>query len=350
MVTVNKKTKGKASSSRKEMSEYRGFALAHAAQSLLGVKVCGVEYPGGKSRESLLLILEEGQRVIATRRDDIGRARVEVGTLKALNKHKASVPKLFANNHSHILIQEEIKGTRLSLAFKNADERKYKKLCGATLDSLVKIHKAASAENLESLVSTLGGERDWIASLIERPEIIGKQCGIEAPKLNREALVDLLSVRKPRFIKWDSRPGNAMVDAQGKVLWFDWEHAGKRNRLDDAAWVLGDEFLPDHPEAEKSVIKRYLPKFADVMSEQEASDYLMAYGTFHMTIRLGLILRHMKGTWWDMDYCIAGDKVGINLLCAQRLCSRAARWSKRCSLTKPLSPWFDEVHKHLDTL
>lgn len=350
MAAVSKKTKKQKNSSRKDSSEYRGFALMHAARTLLDAEVCGVEFPGGKSRESILLLLEEGKRVIATRRSDISRARVEVGTLKALNKHNASVPELVADNYSHILIQEEIKGTRLSLAFKDADEKKYKKLCGAALKSLGKIHRAASTEELESLVSTLGVERQWIASLIGRPAIIGKSCGIPAPALDVPALVDLLSVKKPRFIKWDSRPGNAMVDDKGNVVWFDWEHAGNRNRMDDAAWVLGDEFLPDFPDAEKAVIEKYLPKFADGMSEQEAHDYLMAYGTFHMTIRLGLILRHMKGKWWDLDYCIAGDKVGITLLCAQRLCARGARWSKSCSLTQPLSQWFEDVNKYVETL
>jgi len=125
---------------------------------------------------------------------------------------------------------------------------------------------------------------------------------------------------------------------------------GTRNRLDDMAWILGDEFLPDFPKAEQSLVERFIPKFADLLSVQQAHNYLMAYGTFHMVVRLGLILKHMDGEWWDQDYCIDGDKIGVTLLCAQRLCARGSRWSGNCELTKPLSGWFTKISHNLNSL
>jgi len=296
------------------------------------------------------MLIDGADAIIATRRDDLHKARIEVQTLKALNKHNVPVPRLLGTNHSQILLQEEIKGVRLSECLKVADAQRCNQLLSAALDSLSLIHAAASKEELELRVPPLGAEKEWIVSLLERPKVIGKFLDEPAPKLDKKALVQLLQVETPRFVKWDSRPGNALVDDQSKVIWFDWEHAGKRNRLDDMAWVLGDEFVPDNPDIETRLIDAHLAQFADGRSNENAMEYLMAYGSFHVLIRLGLILKYMEGEWWDLDYCIKGDKVGVTLLCAQRLCKRGARWSALCPLTQPLSDWFLQIKDRMEKL
>jgi len=336
--------------SRVVSNQYRRMVLTRAAESLLGKRVDRVDYPGGKSRESIRLTMQDDTSVIATRRSNLTRARLEVRTLTSLNKHNAPVPRLLANNHSHVLIQEEVMGERLSSALKNANKEQYETLVAAALDSMASIHAAASQENLELFATKLGNQSQWIAGLVNRPAVIGEYLKVKAPELDLDSLITLLSVKQQRFIKWDSRPGNAIVEANGRIVWFDWEHAGTRNRLDDMAWILGDEFLPEFAETEASLIERFIPQFADAMSAKQAHDYLMAYGTFHMVVRLGLILKHMDGEWWDQDYCIDGDKIGVTLLCAQRLCERGGRWSGQCELTQPLASWFASIKLSLTSL
>lgn len=353
MVTTEQRKKSrdkKRSKNRTSTARYRKEALIRATNSLLNTTVTGVEYPGGKSRESYRMLLDGGESVIATRRSNLDRARLEVRILKALNAHSAPAPRLLGTNHSRILIQEEIKGERLSLALRDADETTCHELMRATLRSLAAVHRAATTENLEAVVTALGDQDDWIQGLLERPYILGKKLGVRAPKLDTNALVRRLRIVEPQFIKWDSRPGNALVNPDGEVRWFDWEHAGKRNRMDDVAWILGDEFIPDFPDVEKELLDTLEPEFAGPMIDTDARDYLMAYGTFHMIIRLGLILKHMDGKWWDLDYCIDKDKIGVTLLCAQRLCFRGARWSSQCALTEELTPWFEKVSRHIETL
>ncbi len=345
------KTQSKRKSRNKsDSAEYRRIALTRATETLLKTQVVGVEYPGGKSRESYRLLLEDGLSVIATRRSSLQLARREVCTLSALNMHDAPVPLLLGTNHSQILIQEELFGQRLSEALKDAEAERYRELIDAALASLVAIHKAASAEQLESKVDALGDEDSWIHGLLRRPEVIGKYLDTRAPALDYTALTALLRIREPRFIKWDARPGNALVTDAGIVKWFDWEHAGKRNRLDDMAWVMGDEYLPDHPEAERSLIDKFLPLFSDDADAATAYNYLMAYGSFHIVVRLGLILKHMTDGWWDIDKCIREDKVGVSLDCAKALCQRGARWSAECELTAPLSDWFVAAESKISEL
>jgi len=328
---------------------YRELALTRATEAILQTKVVDLEYPGGKSRESYRMVLENDS-VIATRRSSLQLARTEVMTISALNKHDAAVPKLLGTNHSKILIQEEIKGERLSLTLNQATEEQAEQLLTAALESLAAIHRAASKENLETLVRTLGEDDAWIEILTEQPAKTGEPAGVAPPALDKRRLISLLKVTEPRFVKWDSRPGNALVAADGRVYWFDWEHAGSRNRLDDMAWVLGDEFVPEWVAVEGRLLEKFLPLFKGQMSVDEAREYLMAYGAFHMSVRLGLILRNMEGEWWDLDYCIENDKIGVTLLCAQRLCQRGFRWASTSELTQDLARWFSDMESFINDL
>lgn len=349
MVKV-RKNKKKRKSTGSSSSTYRQAALKRATETLLDTTVSTLEFPGGKSRESYRLVLHDGNTVIATRRDTIERARLEVKTLQALNRHNVAVPRLLANNHTHILIQEDVGGVRLSEALFDADMERGERLLDNALDTLAAIQQAASAEHLEMHVEALGDEDTWIQGLLQRPEVLGKYLKQTAPELDVTALVKHLRIVESHFVKWDARPGNALVRNDDSVVWIDWEHAGKRNRLDDMAWVLGDEYIPDWPELEDRLLARYIPRFAGSMSESVATDYLMAYGSFHMVVRLGLILKYMDGQWWDLERCLAEDKVGVTLECAQRLCQRGARWSARNPLTAPLSKWFLDIEPRIEAL
>jgi hypothetical protein len=218
------------------------------------------------------------------------------------------------------------------------------------LSTLAAIHQAATQEGLEEHVDVLGSEDSWINGLLERPAVLGNYLKQPAPRLDIDALIKRLRVVEPHFIKWDARPGNALVGENNQVYWIDWEHAGKRNRLDDMAWILGDEYVPDWPELEDRLLAQYVPEFAGPMNDADAFEYLMAYGSFHMVVRLGLILKYMDGEWWNLEHCLAEDKVGVTLECAQRLCQRGGRWSARNPLTAPLSDWFRQIEPSIQAL
>lgn len=320
-------------------------------EKVMGKKVVDFEYPGGRSRESWRVIFGENDTAILTRRKEIFRANLEIKVLKALGKHNVPSPKLLATTDWKLFVQEDLKGERLSKEIMHADEEKAERLLDSALSGLLQAQIAASEELLDLQMPIIGARKDWIIELLERPYPIAKHFKEPLPQLNFKALYQKLRVTHPRFVKWDSRPGNAVVQADGTVAWYDWEHAGSRNRLDDVAWLMADEFVPDHPEAEARLLEKYLPEFADHKSLEEARSYLMIYGTFHMLIRLGLML-YNKGDeeWWDIDHCIKKDKVGITLECAQRTCLRASRWAKHSPLTEDLSPWLMKIARKLENL
>ncbi len=348
--TVKRKSSSRRSNKSKGSTARRRRALIAACETLLDSQVQRVEYPGGRSRESLRAILDNGDSIIATRRSDARRASIEVRTLRAMNSHGVPAPALLGSDDDRILLQEELIGERLTLALHNADEAQCEQLLSSALNGLQLAQKAATAEGLEQHLDLLGGSDDWKNAFLDRPRLIGEYLGVTAPELDRDALIKLLDVAEPRFVKWDSRPGNAAANGANEVFWFDWEHAGKRNRLDDMAWLLGDEFVPEFTAVEARLVDKFIEQFADSLTLPQAREYLFSYGCYHMLVRLGLILNWKEDDWWDMDYCIDRDKVGVTLLCAQRLCERGARWSSQTEAVAALSPWFQQIKTRIEQL
>lgn len=79
--------------------------------------------------------------------------------------------------------------------------------------------------------------------------------------------------------------------------------------------------------------------------------YLGAFSTFHICVRLGLIVSYKKDQpWWNLEKCVANDYAGVTLELSQRLCVKASRWAFRSPLLKTLAPWFETVSRHLEQL
>lgn len=350
---ADSKAKKSARSSKSARSKKRralARELTEKCTELLGESIESLEYPGGRSRRSIRLVLKNGGTAIASVRPMRSRAATECSVLEELPGRGAPVPRLLASDGRNTLIQEDVGGIRLAQAMHGAEEQQVERLLDDALTGLAQAQRAGSEAGFDERFDALGDRRDWLVGFLDRPAVIGRILDAPAPQPVLEELENLLAVRKPRFVKWDARPGNAMVREDGKVFWIDWEHCGTRNRLDDMAWLLGDEHVPDLPQVEERLIEKHVARFADDLSVEEAMQYLSAYGVFHMTVRLGLIGKYKmaKGEWWDHDYCVDRDKVGVTLTCLERVCTRAARWAQRNPYTEPLAPWFGEIFTRLE--
>ena len=98
-------------------------------------------------------------------------------------------------------------------------------------------------------------------------------------------------------------------------------------------------------------LDRWIPEFSVDGDLGAARQYLMTFGVFHMSVRLALILsRKGDGSWWDHDYCLAGDKVGVTAQAGSALCQKAARWAARAPGLKALMPWFSRVGERIEAL
>lgn len=322
--------------------------LAVKCERLIGSRVASMEYPGGSSRESIRLILKKRAPVYASKRSR-NRADIERLILKTVSRAGANVPKLLGSDGHKLLIQEEIPGVRLSQAIHKRSDKTVLRYLDNALGSLAKIQKVGSQHGLDEKLPRLGDSREWLVGLLDRPAVLGHFFEIPAPRPELESLESLLAIRKPRFVKWDSRPGNAIARSDGEVYWIDWEHSGARNRLDDMVWLLADEFVPDLPDVETKLLDKYLPVFMDDLSLDQARQYFFALGVFHLVVRMGLIFKYKEdGSWWSYEKCLARDKAGVTLKNAMRICERGERWAAQTQETTVLSKWFKEIGTTLE--
>jgi hypothetical protein len=334
------------SESRRRRSEAFKRAAGAACYTLLGLEVTGVDMPGG-NRQSIRIQCGK-KSVIVTRRPNPKRARLEVSALYALGAHGGAVPKVLAFDGIW-LIQEDLGERRLSQALAAANPKKGARWMDAGVKSIAANQNAATACGFEKSVITLGTDPGWLRTVFGMPARLGRFLGVSPPALREPELAKMMRVRKPYFIKWDARPGNAMARDDGSVAWFDWEHAGCRNRMDDLAWLLADEYMPDRPEAEARVLARYLDSFAQGMaSPDEAMEYFHTYGTLHTCVRLALIFNSKKdGPWWNAEKVLAGDKVGVTRTNCLNSLGRVSRWAAEAPLVKNLLPWLEQLPDRL---
>ncbi len=316
---------------------------------LLKTEVDRVEFPGGSSRDAVRVKVAQ-HSVIVTKRASLRRAQLESVVLRMLNGKAAPVPHLIACRE-HVLIQQDMGNHRLSERLNGSDVVKTGALLGAALNSLSAIHEAGKVtEQLQSII-VLGDKSQWLRTFISSADRLGALLGVPAPALESDMLMDLIRVDQTTLIKWDARPGNAIVADDGSVFWIDWEHCGRRHPLDDVAWLLADEYTPFFPELESELIAKVLPTFAYGYSEEQAQEYLRVFGTFHSCIRLAMIVKHQaKSGWWKLEKCLEFDRVGVVRKLAMQSCRRATHWSGSSRLTQDLVPWFDDILKAIEKL
>lgn len=323
--------------------------LVRRAERLLGTAVQDVSYPGGRSRKSIRLHLAD-RTVIATRRKNDLRGRLERGVLAELSRAGAPVPAILAAD-DEVLIQQDVGNRRLSEVVSALPPMQALGWLDKASASLHAIHQAADRRELGHKVAAIGLDLDWRRRLAQTPLRLAHHLGLPLPDVPVDAIAAALEPAGSGFVKWDSRPGNAVVGDDGAVVWIDWEHSGSRDRLDDLAWLVCDEYVPDLAAFEAPALGDWLARHAGDRDAADAAAYLATFGTLHMGIRLGLILANKSdGGWWDHDYCISRDKVGITREAALRTCGRAARWATRAPLLAPLAAFFTTAAERIADL
>lgn len=314
-------------------------AAEKACRRLLGVRKVRAETPPPnpyKRRQQASLRVELARRtVIATRRRNPRRARIETAVLAALAGQGAPVPGLLAHDEAWV-IQEDAGRRRLSDVLHGAGEEAGAAHLDAAVAALIACQAAAHRAGLEREVAILGGHK----RLLKGPEKMAAKLGLAPPFLAAGGLMRVLGAPSHHFIKWDTRPANAVLGDNGAVVWIDWEECGRGNRLRDLAWLLCDEWLPEWPDTEARIIAKYLGAFADGAAPEEATEYLAVLGTLQAISRLDALLGLKgDGPWWDEDACLAHELFGVTRANARRLSARAMRWAARSPLTSPLAPW-----------
>lgn len=336
------------SNAGRERHNLANFAeeAAKSCERLIGEAVLDVKHLGGAGRRTARISLKD-RTVIVTQRKHANRAKLEAETLQALTAHGGAVPQVISFD-DRWLIQEDLGQRRLSQALAEAHEADGEALLAKGLTGLVACQSAGKTSKLDQRVITIGDRTEWLVTLATMPERIGERVRMPPPALNVDRLVEKLRPQRPAFIKWDARPANAILRTNSSIAWFDWEHCGRRNPLDDVVWLLCDEYTPHWPAAEEKLINNFLPLFLNGASRDEAYNYFMTFGVLHSCMRLSLILTEKANEpWWDAQECLDQDNVGVTCEMSLRLCERAARWTTQSSLTSNLVDWFGCVKQQL---
>ncbi len=311
--------------------------VAKICEQIFAMPVVKVTAPGGKTRESLRVHFEN-RTIVATQRAYAGRMRLEVEVLKRLTEQDAPVPK-FLGGSEQIFFQQDVGSRRLSGELLNGTGEVRKQIAARAFESLVRIREAGERSNLADIVPALGADEKWVKGFVGTSVATSEKYKIAPPALDFQALVDRLHVPATTFVKWDARPGNASIGALGHVFWFDWEHCGKRQGMEDFAWLAGDEFWPVDTDDVVDILTEILP------SDRGANDldYLGLFITFHIVQRLTIIHRRFtKAGWVDAAKAMRYDKIGVDPELAKRLCRHGAGWADRSALTRPMVRWFDD--------
>ncbi|MBO6783571.1 MAG: phosphotransferase [Alphaproteobacteria bacterium] len=315
-----------------------GLEAAQACRRLLDRQPVAVDWPASRSRRSLRVEFSDGS-VIATRRRRRERAQLEAHVMRTLHEAGAAVPEVLAFDGTWML-QEYVDGERLPHILTAGDAVRAHRLLDIAAGELAKIHRIGHETGLDGRVVQLGRTDEWLAGFLGTPARIGDAIGVPAPELDTDTLIARLRIDAPTLVKWDARPGNAVARADGSVVWFDWEHCGTRNALDDFAWLLADEYVPEL-DGLAEIATAHAPEDWD---GDRARSYFVTYATFHTAVRLALVVRHKAdGAWWDEAICLADDKVRVTAEGARLLCGRGAAFADMDGAVRPLAGWFADV-------
>ena len=297
----------------------------------------------GTSRTVWRAQLPNDRTVIVAYRENTNRSQLEKVVLSRLTAAGAPVPQLLASKGSWI-IQSDLGVARLPNLFNQGSAEAARNLIVSATEGLVRIQMAADQTDLNQIVALIGRREGWIENLTLAPRRLGAVAGIQAPRLDGNQLAQIVGNPRSHFIKWDARPANAVVGLDGDVSWFDFEHCGCRDPLDDFAWLLADEYLPEDPEFEQLLINQFIDLFAAGLPEKQARRYLSVFGTLHMCVRLSVVLNKKgNGAWLSPRQCLELDTVGATRNQFAQLILRATRWASQDKLTAPLALWLVDL-------
>lgn len=311
--------------------------IARIARRHFGDEVLRITAPGGAGRDSLRVHLPD-RTVIATCRATLARRDRERLVLEALAAEGAPVPKCLGVAEG-VLFQEDLGRRRLSVEMLRDGGPRAERHAVAAIASLEAIRAAAEKAGLAAQLRPIGTGPDWRAEFVAAPVRLAATLGLRPPELDAERLLRRVGTGRRVIVKWDARPGNAVVRADGRVGWFDWELVGLRHGVEDIAWLAGDEFWPLGREATLAAAER-----AGALRDDRSRRLLCLFTALHGARRLALIARHRLAEGWiAAETALRYDRVGRAPDLARGLARRLVDWAEADSLTRPLVPFYETV-------
>lgn len=306
--------------------------IAKLAEMLFSDPVIRITAPGGSTRDSVRVHFEDWS-LIASQRSSVSRLEREVAFLTHTKGKGAPVPTLMGVKDG-VLFQTDLGTKRLTAELSRRSDQNLEALAANSFESLWRVKETVAGSNFLKQVKPIATGDRWVDRFANQIFHIAQEFQLPAPDYDATAMAKKLRWPATTFIKWDARPGNASLDLEGKVHWFDWEDYGLRGGVEDFAFLIGDEFWP--LDAETS-----LGLFA--ASNRFSNDILPQLARFAMLCaaqRLRLIRAQWKTHGWvSLKTASRYDRIGGVEELIRPLCNRAADFAKVDSFSEELSEW-----------
>lgn len=313
--------------------------IVSTAEDHFGRTVEKVTAPGGEGRSSFRLHFND-MDVIATLRPNFRRTHLEAFVLERLRIYCDDVPECLGVV-GEVMFQSDVGRRRLNQEIVRHDEKGQLDLAAEAVSGIFRYQNAARKTDLHKMMPHLGANEDWIKNLVRAVSALEPySTGISA-QFDRRAASERLTYSGKQFVKWDCRSGNAALDRQDRLRWFDFEYSGLRHGAEDFAWLIGDEAWPIAPDQMVDVmIDCYDPSCGH--SIEDYLDYLSVYLTFHCIQRFKLIVKEAKKRGWlTKERVRKYDDAGVHPEFAMQICEVGKYFSAQSRITAPLSRNFE---------
>ncbi|QFT57278.1 hypothetical protein FIU94_00455 [Sulfitobacter sp. THAF37] len=309
--------------------------IVETAEAFFDRPVEDVTAPGGESRASFRLRIG-GRSLIATLRPNFRRTHLEAHVLRELGEHCDDLPVCLGVS-GEVMFQSDVGSRRLNTLIATLDAPRQLDLAAEAVAALFRIHAAARKTKLHEIMPHLGATESWVETFIGGIDQLQELTGGISDAFDRNAACAAVAITGYQFVKWDCRSGNAAIDDDDRLRWFDFEYAGMRHGAEDFAWLIGDEAWPIAPDRMVDVlIDAFDPSCGIPLDDY--MHYLAIYMTFHATQRMNLVAREAKKRGWASKHHIRKyDDAGRNPAFAVHIAEVGAYFSDQTTLTAPLT-------------
>lgn len=310
--------------------------ILSATSAHFGRPVLRLTAPGGRTRGAFRAYFAEGS-VIVTRRTSPAAAALEGTILSALAPLTPHVPR-HLGRHQDLSFQEDAGADRLNWHIHTLPPDQRPALAAQAIAALFDLHRAARVAGLASLLPPQGLRRLKDEDLFSAARRLFVQLDHPPQGFNPAAFSEWFRLPPQAFTKCDCRAGNAALDPQGRLRFFDFEDARLGHGPEDFAWLLADESLPVEMGHLFRLVEQHLTP-ADTADRTAYLTYLQEYAVLQAIRRLRLIFAEARRRGWiDRITALKYDRVGTNPHLGEGLAETAARLAEDNAATRPLAP------------
>jgi hypothetical protein len=316
-------------------------ALAALIESVFGETVRKITRPGGPKR-AVYRVWIGSRTIIANYRADGARAEVERLIQSRLAPLCDRVP-AYLGTRAGFTFQADAGIDRLNQRINAARADDRRALAQQAVHSILDIQEAAAGTDLARRLSPIDMDADWTRHFATGPARLAQMTGLRASDDDWRAVQRRITPERLRFTKSDCRSGNAALDGQGHLRWFDFELSGLRHGAEDLAWLAADEIWPV-PMAEMHGIVHDITAARDPSDHADYMDMFEVYTTLQLSRRLRLILTEAReGGWVPQTRAVKYDYVGSDPKLGARLAEGGAWLAAQNPMTRPWVPVFEHT-------